>query len=138
MSDIKNVASTIQQQKTGILSLPYFKQGDDLKRCLIKTDDGKINVKESLLNHISLLKSSINILDKVIKILNDIPNANNEDNISINGDAHIIFLTGNSKIIEILEQDKLLEIVDNDDDVEEDKCISLEELIKRCNDLNVK
>lgn len=89
--------------KTGRLWLPYFKQGDDMHASLAIGTNGKLDVKTTLDNHISLLKGSIDILEK---IRDSIPE-NKE--FSIHADTHYIAITGDQYIIERLQNNNLLE-----------------------------
>lgn len=100
------------------IMLPYYKQGDDLRSCLVKRKDGSIDTKETLRNHIRLLQDSINMLKKI----NDIIPDNND--IEIEGDTHYIGINGDKRIIDQLVAKKLAnyEHYDNfdDDDVKND------------------
>lgn len=98
------MSKNIIGKKTVEICLPYFKRGDDLDSCIVKDDKGKIDTKETLRNHISLLESAIEILKAInlkIPITNDM---------EIYGDTHYISLTGDERIInELLNADLVQE-----------------------------
>lgn len=83
------------------IHLNYWKQGDDLDRCIVKNDDDSINTKKSIENHISLLES-------VISHLKDINDKIPEVNIcELYGDTHYISIEGDERIMNELVSNKL-------------------------------
>jgi hypothetical protein len=98
--------------KSVVLSLPYFKQGDDMHNCLTHFPDGKLNAKQSIQNHISLLQDAIDVLNQI----NSIIPVNN--NIDIEADCHVIILHGNNHIMDTLIAE---ELVKEDSSYEDDE-----------------
>jgi hypothetical protein len=88
--------------KTAQIWLPYFKQGDDMHRCIVN-ENGKINAKASIKNHINLLNCAIDLLNEINKSLPD------GMDFDISGDTHSITLTGDKTIIEKLQANSLLQ-----------------------------
>ena len=105
-------------KKSTTIWLPYFKQGDDLGRCIEKDDNGNIMVKQTISNHILLLESSI---DQLKEINNLIPEINNY---SIYGDTHNITITGDERFINNLVNKGLATDIFEMDSIDQD----LEEL----------
>ena len=100
-------------RKQATIGLGYFKQGDDLDRCIVKDDDGDVNTKETLNNHIKLLESVIEHL----KSINDlIPDTNT---CSLYGDTHYISIEGDERIIDQLVSHDLAQIDENMDESDE-------------------
>lgn len=99
--------------------LPYFKQGDDLHACLV-TENGKVNVKETLSHHIKLLGNAINHLQQIHDAIPD------ENDLEIEGDTHHIGICGDKALIQKLNDSKLVDIEDpnsgDDSDCEQDPC----------------
>jgi hypothetical protein len=98
--------------KQGEIHLSYFKQGDDMYHSL-EYDDGKLNVKKSINNHIALLQIAI---DKLTDIKNNIPDDNN---LTIEADTHMISISGDDEIINNLEALELVTIDKYNEDCEE-------------------
>lgn len=83
------------------IKLPYFKQGDDLHDCISKNEDGKVDAKKTLENHIGLLECTI----KQLKDINEkIPLVND---IVLKGDTHWITISGDERIINTLVEQEL-------------------------------
>lgn len=97
------------------IQLNYFKQGDDMNNCLIKDDNGKVNVKKSLKNYIVKMKS---VIDHVKEIHDFIPD---ENNLELTGDTHYISLNGEHEIIERLVNFNLIQLNTYSDD-DESEC----------------
>ena len=106
--------------KSALIWLPYFKQGDDLHSSIVKNSEtDKVDAKATLLNHIELLQSSIDMLKKIhdeIPLINDV---------ELEGDTHHIDITGDERLIKILLEKELVqkcdEFSDNDSEVELEK-----------------
>ena len=92
------------------IKLPYFKQGDDLHDCISKNEDGKVDAKKTLENHISLLESTIQQLKDInekIPLVNDIV---------LKGDTHWITISGDERIInKLVEQELAYKFSDDED-----------------------
>lgn len=82
--------------------LSYFKQGDDMHKCIEKDANGKINVKASLKNHMELLQS---VAEHLKEINDNIPEVND---LTISGDTHCISISGDPDVIEKLINLKLV------------------------------
>jgi len=97
-------------RKQATIGLGYFKQGDDLDRCIVKDDDGDVNTKETINNHIKLLEAVI----EQLKSINDlIPDVNT---CSLYGDTHYISIEGDERIIDQLISHNLAQIDENMDE----------------------
>ena|SRR5438132_6350935 len=97
------------------INLPYFKQGDDLHACLVKKNDGTIDTKASLRNHIDLLQDVIAQLQAIHDLIPD------QNKFDIHGDTHFIQITGDQHLIEHMAQNKLVTIEEFEGgDAEED------------------
>lgn len=97
--------------KTAEVYLPYFKQGDDMHSSLVQKEDGSIDARKSISNHIELLQASI---DKLHSIYDRIPEVND---VSITGDTHCIWITGSEEFINKLITDEICEKnLDSDDE----------------------
>lgn len=99
------------------ISLPYFKRGDDLSQCIVKNDNGLVDAKKTLINHIELLQSAIHILQS---IHDEIPDNND---IELEGNTHFIGIYGDENIINNLINKNLVE---KNDDLEDDSENDLE------------
>lgn len=104
---------------SAILNLTYFKQGDDINRCLVKINNNKIDIKASIENHISMLNESIDILKKVSEIISTNSESVEFNDTTICGDTHMIILTGNENIIKLLAKNDLVDIMDESEDEKE-------------------
>ena len=96
-------------QKHAEITLPYFKQGDDLNQCISKNSDGSVNAKQTLENYVNLLECVIQQLKSINEI---IPETNN---ITLNGDTHYIGIYGDEQIINTLIERKLAYKIDCDE-----------------------
>ena len=92
------------------LHLPYFKQGDDMANCLVNKDDGSIDAKTSIKNHIKLLEHTIEILQQ----LHD--NIPDDNDISIDARTHCIWVEGHCAIITRLLDKEILDPSPFEDD----------------------
>ena len=97
-------------RKQATIWLGYFKQGDDLDRCIVKDDDGDVNTKETLNNHIKLLEA---VIEKLKSINDLIPDTNT---CSLYGDTHYISIEGDERIIDQLVSHNLAQIDVNMDE----------------------
>ena len=95
------------------INLPIYKKGDDMDSCLVKNEDGSVNVRDSLTKYSDLLKYCSDIL---IQIRNAIPEQNN---LKLHGDTHYIGLNGDSNIIDRLVNLDLVSVDDEMDDENE-------------------
>jgi hypothetical protein len=84
------------KQITAEIGMPYFKQGDDLSLCIVKDADGSVNVKETLTKYQEFLQRSVDIIEALNK---EIPDDNDA---SIDGNTHCIWITGNERLIKNL------------------------------------
>jgi len=100
-------------RKQATIWLGYFKQGDDLDRCIVKDDDGDVNTKETLNNHIKLLEA---VIEKLKSINDLIPDVNT---CSLYGDTHYISIEGDERIIDQLVSHNLAQIDENMDEPDE-------------------
>lgn len=91
------------------IRLPYFKQGDDLAGCIFKNEDGSINSKKTLEDHINLLECAV---EQLREINNCIPEINN---VVLDGDTHYIGISGDERVINILIEKELAFLPDYDD-----------------------
>ena len=107
---LREQSSSTKTTKSAQLWLDYYKQGDDMNQCIIKNEDGKIDAKASINNHIALLE---NVIEHLKQVNNLIPYDNDID---IDANTHHIDLNGDSEIIQKLIDAKLL----NSDDEEEE------------------
>ena len=96
-----------------VLDLEYYKQGDDLENCVV-LNNGERDVKLTLEKHIVLLNNSIS---KLKRILDSLPNNFRNEDLTIQGDTHIIFFEGKQSIIELLVNKNLIQIEDNEVEV---------------------
>ena len=99
-------------RKQVTISLAYFKQGDDVSRCLVKNDDDTVNTKETINNHITLLESVIEHLKSINDVIPDV------NTCTIHGDTHYICIEGDERIINQLVE-KELAYIDEFGDEEE-------------------
>ena len=84
--------------------LPIYKQGDDMDRCIIKKENGEVDVKESLTRY-------VNLLECAIQQLKDIKNAiPDNEKIDLWGDTHYIGIRGDRTMIERLHNMDLVQI----------------------------
>lgn len=90
----------------GQVNLPYFKQGDDFNAC--QTND----IHESLNNHIALLKSAIEHLEKLRDLIPQNPN------IEMYGDTHYIGISGEESILKPLLENELITVYENESEEE--------------------
>jgi hypothetical protein len=98
--------------KSAQILLPYYKQGDDMQRCMVK-ENGKVDARASISNHIDLLQAAI---EQLQQIYDRLPDGMNFD---IEADTHVITLTGDTNIINQLIADELLyedEYMNQDDE----------------------
>ena len=102
------------KQISAEISLPYFKQGDDLEGVKVIVN-GKVDSKMTLLNHISVLEDAITKLQKIHDLL---PNDNTVD---LRGDCHWIHITGERSLIETLAKNNLVKIEEFKEDEDEDE-----------------
>ena len=96
------------------IHLPYFKQGDDLRSCIVKGENGKTDVRATLKNHINLLSISIEILQQIHD------NVFPCQNLDIDGDTHWISISGDPIVIDKLIQKRLASHAPHYDDEEFD------------------
>ena len=75
-------------KKYATIWLPYFKQGDDMNGGLVKDDNGTVDTKESIKNHIIRLEAAINQLQQIHDLIPDV------NTCVINGDTHHIGIDG--------------------------------------------
>ena len=101
--------------KYGQIWLSYYKQGDDMSQCIVKENDGKVNAKASIENHIRLLQHTIDHLQEIHDKLSDGMDFN------ITGDTHHISIEGDIKVIDSLIEDKLVHVDDFMDQESEDE-----------------
>jgi len=78
------------------IRLFYYKEGDDLATCIVRNDDGTMNVKESFQRHIGLLQASI---DKLQSIHDTIPDDNT---CKLDADTHHIGIYGDDNVVQAL------------------------------------
>jgi hypothetical protein len=97
-----------EEQIHGEIHLPYYKQGDDMNRAIEKSDDGKVRVKASLLNHIELLTNAITQLREIHDNIKD------DSQMSIDGDTHMITISGPNSVMQPLIEQKLVDKFDSD------------------------
>jgi hypothetical protein len=90
-------------ERTAEFYLDYFKNGEDIQRCIVRLPNNTVNIEATFNNHISLLKHSINQL-------NIIKNALLAEGIPLDIEAHgqYIGVTGDKDIIKKLEHDRIL------------------------------
>lgn len=91
------------------IHLPIYKQGDDLDSCIVKNDNGSIDVKETLTKYSDLLISASRIL---INIRDNIPD---ETVMDLQGDTHFIGLSGDESIIKKLSEMNLVSIMESEE-----------------------
>lgn len=96
MSDYKRKYATIW--------LPYFDQGDDLSGCIVKDENGIVDTKETIQNHISLLQSVIDVLQEICDTIPDV------NSCVIDGNIHHIGIEGDEQIINELASKNLVTI----------------------------
>ncbi len=101
------------KRRSAQIWLPYFKQGDDMNGCIVKDDNGVVDTKESIRNHIQLLNSAI---EQLQKIYDSIPDMNT---CSINGDTHHIGIEGDERIINFLNKQGVITINEWDNESED-------------------
>ena len=109
--------------------LPYYEPGTDLENCKAHTDDGVVDVRTTLSNHINMLRDSIRVLED---LRDAIPNDNTLD---IFGQRHTIGLSGDNLVINELiarglarqcefveeeESDDNINVTDDDTDDDDD------------------
>jgi hypothetical protein len=86
----------------GTINLLYTKQSDDMKESLAFRQDGSIDVKYSIQNHISLLSCAIEQLNRIYDLITD------DVIIEINEENNTIGLFGSNYLIENLSNENLL------------------------------
>ena len=89
-----------QDNSTVDVHLSYFKQGDDMHSCIVE-NNGKMDVKASIRNHVALLQSVINHLNKINEL---IPEGND---LTLSADTHCISLSGNKDLLQKLVDNNL-------------------------------
>lgn len=90
--------------------LPYFKQGDDMENNIEKDENGVVDVKASIVNHIKLLESAINQLQKIHNMIPDM------NTCTLHGNTHYIGIEGDERIIKELADNKLVIIEEEDEE----------------------
>ncbi|MFW9996933.1 MAG: hypothetical protein ACFFD4_33130 [Candidatus Odinarchaeota archaeon] len=111
-----------QSRKDGIihgqLSLPYFKQGDDLASSIVERPDGSVDVIQSLINHQELLKGAVEQLGATIEVLKKYGDSYTR----VEGDTHWIHLSGDRNVMNELFSRGLVtkdEVEEEEDDYNE-------------------
>ena len=99
------------------LSLPYFKQGDDLYNSTVENTDGSVDLVKSLNAHADTLESAVHQLRNaanVIKSLkNEYPNIDKE--LDLHADTHVISFHGPINLIQELVKRQALSLEYYDD-----------------------
>jgi hypothetical protein len=93
-----------EKQLYATIFLPYFKQGDDMLHGLVTNDDETVNVKQSIVNHIELLKCAIEHLEKINNLIPE------ENDCSIHAGIHHIGISGNERVLKLLADEELVRI----------------------------
>jgi len=88
------------------IRLFYYKEGNDLATCIVRNDDGTMNVKESFQRHIGLLQASI---DKLQAIHDAIPDNNT---CKLDADTHHIGIYGDDNVVQALVDRGLVSLDD--------------------------
>lgn len=96
------------------IRLFYYKEGDDLATCIVRNDDGTMNVKESFQRHIGLLQASI---DKLQAIHDAIPDNNT---CKLDADTHHIGIYGDDNVVQALVDRGLVSLDDFNNEEEPD------------------
>ncbi|AYV83013.1 MAG: hypothetical protein Hyperionvirus3_159 [Hyperionvirus sp.] len=100
--------------KSAHVWLNYFKQGDDMHRCIEKDANGKINAKATIQNHIALMESVVEHLKELNAMIPP------DNDIDIDADTHMIMIRGDKNLIDRIVNKNLAQIDDFEDDVEAD------------------
>lgn len=100
--------------KSAQVWLNYFKQGDDMHRCLKKDENGKINAKASIENHIAAMESVVEHLKELNAMIPE------DNDIDIDADTHMIRIRGDKNLIDRIVNKKLAQIDEEDEEDHED------------------
>jgi len=95
------------------ISLPYWKQGDDMGECLAQC---KGNAVDALRMHADLLESACHQLREIAEIV-----SRSEDEVHIDGGAHFISFSANEETTKELVEKGLLSWHEVEDDEEYDE-----------------
>jgi len=107
---------SIPQHKMAWFSLPYRKQGDDLNNCIAPTEEGKVDMNETLNTYIDLFGYVIERITTLRDYINGHPG-----DWHIDGNTHSILLTGPAQYIDELHEQGIVYKTEEDES-SDDEC----------------
>ena len=90
--------------KHGLISLPYYKQGDDLFDCFKYNKNDELDIIKTFREHQRLLTLAIEQIDDIIGVIEDYPDAR----LDLEADTHMIEISGDKDVMQALINKKLV------------------------------